>query len=102
MTQVVCAFHHPLDCLARRVIQWDDALARLVLAVSNVKNALAGGALDVPHLFEIDVPTPPPDIRDKTPAVEFTAASSLLGSSAENGPDPDTGSRTPPIERRSS
>ena len=41
---------------------------------------------------EIDVPTPPP-------AVEFTAASSLLG-----GPepaDPDTGSRTPPLERRS-
>lgn len=51
---------------------------------------------------EIDVPTPPPDVRDKTPAVEFTAASSLLGSSAEAGPDPDTGSRTPPIERRSS
>jgi glycosyltransferase involved in cell wall biosynthesis len=50
---------------------------------------------------EIDVPTPPPDVRDKTPAVEFTAASSLLGS-AEPGPDPDTGSRTPPIERRSS
>lgn len=48
---------------------------------------------------EIDVPTPPPDIRDKTPAVEFTAASSLLGSPE---PDPDTGSRTPPIERRSS
>jgi 1,2-diacylglycerol 3-alpha-glucosyltransferase len=48
---------------------------------------------------EIDVPTPAPDIRDKTPAVEFTAASSLLGSPE---PDPDTGSRTPPIERRSS
>lgn len=50
---------------------------------------------------EIDVPTPPPDVRDKTPGVEFTAASSLLGN-AEPGPDPDTGSRTPPIERRSS
>jgi hypothetical protein len=50
---------------------------------------------------EIDVPTPPPDVRDKTPGVEFTAASSLLGN-AESGPDPDTGSRTPPIERRSS
>jgi glycosyltransferase involved in cell wall biosynthesis len=52
---------------------------------------------------EIDVPTPPPeDVRngEKTPAVEFTAASSLLGN-AEPA-DPDTGSRTPPIERRSS
>jgi glycosyltransferase involved in cell wall biosynthesis len=43
---------------------------------------------------EIDVPTPPPRPRtddDKTPGVE------LLGKSE---PDPDTGSRTPPIERR--
>ncbi|HUJ57136.1 MAG TPA: glycosyltransferase [Kofleriaceae bacterium] len=44
---------------------------------------------------EIDVPTPAPD--GKTPQVEFTAASKLLGN-AES--DPDTGSRTPPIERR--
>ena len=50
---------------------------------------------------EIDVPTPAPENAvDKTPAVEFTAASSLLGN-AEPA-DPDTGSRTPPIERRSS
>jgi glycosyltransferase involved in cell wall biosynthesis len=47
---------------------------------------------------EIDVPTPGPEPSDKTPAVEFTAASSLLGN-AEPA-DPDTGSRTPPIERR--
>jgi hypothetical protein len=48
---------------------------------------------------EIDVPTPAPErLSDKTPAVEFTAASSLLGN-AEPA-DPDTGSRTPPIERR--
>lgn len=48
---------------------------------------------------EIDVPTPPPErLGDKTPPVEFTAASSLLGN-AEPA-DPDTGSRTPPIERR--
>jgi glycosyltransferase involved in cell wall biosynthesis len=43
---------------------------------------------------EIDVPTPPPRRTtddDKTPGVE------LLG---KNEPDPDTGSRTPPIERR--
>jgi hypothetical protein len=48
---------------------------------------------------EIDVPAPEPErAGDKTPAVEFTAASSLLGN-AEPA-DPDTGSRTPPIERR--
>jgi hypothetical protein len=50
---------------------------------------------------EIDVPTPlPPPDRDHdhdTPAVEFTAASPILGSPEA---DPDTGSRTPPIERR--
>jgi glycosyltransferase involved in cell wall biosynthesis len=51
---------------------------------------------------EIDVPTPPPERiepedRD-TPAVDFTAASSMLGQPEK--PDPDTGSRTPPIERR--
>lgn len=51
---------------------------------------------------EIDVPTPPPlrhePADDLTPPVEFTAASSLLGS--PEPADPDTGSRTPPIERR--
>ena len=53
---------------------------------------------------EIDVPTPPPERRERdsrrseeTPAVEFTAASGLLG---QPEPDPDTGSRTPPLERR--
>ncbi len=43
---------------------------------------------------EIDVPTPRPG---KVEAPEFIAASSLLGN---NDPDPDTGSRTPPLERR--
>ena len=45
---------------------------------------------------EIDVPTPPPE------KVEFTAASKLLGgsNSSSEPADPDTGSRTPPIERR--
>lgn len=49
---------------------------------------------------EIDVPTPlPPLARDQvTPAVEFTAASAILGQ--PEPPDPDTGSRTPPLERR--
>jgi len=48
---------------------------------------------------EIDVPTPPPllDRDQDTPAVEFTAASAILG---QSDPDPDTGSRTPPLERR--
>jgi hypothetical protein len=45
---------------------------------------------------EIDVPPPPPDRRDRdTPAVQFTAASAILG---QADPDPDTGSRTPAIE----
>jgi glycosyltransferase involved in cell wall biosynthesis len=49
---------------------------------------------------EIDVPTPTPSIeRDHdTPAVEFTAASAILGQPEPM--DPDTGSRTPPLERR--
>lgn len=46
---------------------------------------------------EIDVPTPPPE--PKTPQVEFTAASKLLGGVEPS--DPDTGSRTPPLQRRS-
>jgi glycosyltransferase involved in cell wall biosynthesis len=48
---------------------------------------------------EIDVPAPRPSLdRDHdTPAVEFTAASAILG---PPDPDPDTGSRTPPMERR--
>jgi hypothetical protein len=48
---------------------------------------------------EIDVPTPPPERNTRdTPAVEFTAASKILG--GESNADPDTGSRTPPLERR--
>lgn len=45
---------------------------------------------------EIDVPTPPLDA--KTPTVEFRAASQLLGGGETT--EPDTGSRTPPLERR--
>lgn len=50
---------------------------------------------------EIDVPTPRPESEaaDAKAAVEFTAASKLL-TNAEPA-DPDTGSHTPPIERRS-
>jgi len=52
---------------------------------------------------EIDVPTPGPEKRITEPqatveAHEFIAASSLLGNADSS--DPDTGSRTPPLERR--
>jgi len=61
------------------------------------------GAISSENAFvagEIDVPTPPPESVDaKTPQVEFTAASKLLGNAEPS--DPDTGSRTPPLERRS-
>ncbi len=48
---------------------------------------------------EIDVPTPPPE-REIEPSaiVDFTAASSMLGQ--PEAAEPDTGSRTPPLERR--
>ncbi len=46
---------------------------------------------------EIDVPTPPPEREHDTPAVQFTASSGIHGPADA---DPDTGSRTPPIERR--
>lgn len=49
---------------------------------------------------EIDVPTPPPEREEASPVeidLEQLSAGSLLGSET---PEPDTGSRTPPIERR--
>ena len=46
---------------------------------------------------EIDVPTPAPEREPQV--VDFTAAGGLLGAPPEPS-DPDTGSRTPPIERR--
>jgi len=50
---------------------------------------------------EIDVPTPPPDTD--TPALEFRTVGSsgtFLKDSSSEPAEPDTGSRTPPIERR--
>lgn len=48
---------------------------------------------------EIDVPTPPPERdRPRERPVDFTAASDMLG--PPEAADPDTGSRTPPLERR--
>ena len=44
---------------------------------------------------EIDVPTPNPMMQKQ----EFTAASTLLGN-VESSADPDTGKRTPTVERR--
>jgi glycosyltransferase involved in cell wall biosynthesis len=54
---------------------------------------------------EIDVPTPAPEIidrpeRDGDSKVDFTAAGNLLGPSGAADKDPDTGSFTPPLERR--
>jgi hypothetical protein len=62
-----------------------------VHAVDDVEASFVAG--------EIDVPTPPPaSERDHdTPAVEFTAAGPILGTPEA---DPDTGSQTPPMERR--
>jgi glycosyltransferase involved in cell wall biosynthesis len=60
--------------------------------------ALTPGSENAFVAGEIDVPTPGPEEK-KT--VEFTAASGLLGSDKPASSDPDTGSRTPPLERRS-
>ena len=54
---------------------------------STAENAFVAG--------EIDVPTPNPATQKQ----EFTAASTLLGN-VEQAADPDTGSRTPALERR--
>jgi hypothetical protein len=68
--------------------------------VEGVTPASPTGTISSENAFvagEIDVPTPPPE--GKTPQVEFTAASTLLGNTEPS--DPDTGSRTPPLQRKS-
>jgi len=68
--------------------------------VEGVTPAQPGGVISSENAFvagEIDVPTPTPE--GKPSQVEFTAASKLLGNAEPT--DPDTGSRTPPLERRS-
>lgn len=90
---------------AVRVLEADDLEAELLIEEGTPIEGVVAVAPPLPMVEtsfvagEIDVPTPPPPpARDHdTPAVEFTAASAILGSSE---PDPDTGSRTPPIERR--
>lgn len=89
---------------AVRPLSEDDAAAHQDdgTPVEGVTVVPSGGSIGSENAFvagEIDVPTPPPETVDaKTPQVEFTAASKLLGNAE---PDPDTGSRTPPLERRS-
>jgi glycosyltransferase involved in cell wall biosynthesis len=90
---------------AVRVIEVDDLEAEMLIEEGTPIEGVIAVAPPLPMVEttfvagEIDVPTPPPTPeRDHdTPAVEFTAASPMLGS--PDG-DPDTGSRTPPIERR--
>ena len=93
---------------AVRVIEADDLEAEMLIEEGTPIEGVVAIAPPLPMVEtsfvagEIDVPTPLPPPRDRdldhdTPAVEFTAASAMLGSS---DPDPDTGSRTPPIERR--
>ena len=90
---------------AVRLIEVDDLEAEMLIEEGTPIEGVVAIAPPLPMVEtsfiagEIDVPTPPPSPeRDHdTPAVEFTAAGAILGS--PDG-DPDTGSRTPPIERR--
>jgi glycosyltransferase involved in cell wall biosynthesis len=87
-----------------RVIEAEDVEAEMLIEEGTpiegvvVSPALSG--MEASFVAgEIDVPTPPSLGRHHdTPAVEFTAASAILGQ--VDPADPDTGSRTPPIERR--
>lgn len=89
---------------AVRVIEPDDVEAELVEDGTPIEGVIAVApplpAVETSFVAgEIDVPTRPPvPERDHdTPAVEFTAAGRILGAP---GADPDTGSQTPPMERR--
>jgi len=102
VTNVAAAVRSPVDDEGSGAIHHDDGTP-----VEGIVAPPPPPALTSENSFvagEIDVPTPAPDVQrsgeEKTPAVEFTAASSLLGN-AEPA-DPDTGSHTPPLERRSS
>ncbi|HEY5923049.1 MAG TPA: glycosyltransferase, partial [Kofleriaceae bacterium] len=90
----VAAAVRPLDDAETGAVNQDDGTP-----VEGVTVVPSGGSISSENAFvagEIDVPTPAPE--GKSPAVEFTAASKLLGN---DQPDPDTGKRTPPVERRS-
>jgi len=91
---------------AVRVIEADDVESEMLVEEGTPIEGVVAAAPPLPMVEttfvagEIDVPTPlPPLARDQvTPVVEFTAASAILGQ--PEPPDPDTGSRTPPLERR--
>jgi glycosyltransferase involved in cell wall biosynthesis len=91
---------------AVRVIEAEDVESEMLVEEGTPIEGVVAAAPPLPMVEttfvagEIDVPTPlPPLARDHvTPAVEFTAASAILGQ--PEPPDPDTGSRTPPLERR--
>ena len=90
---------------AVRAIEVDDVESELLIEEGTPIEGVVAIAPPLPVVEtsfvagEIDVPTPPPSparlIHD-TPAVEFTAAAPILGPPD----DPDTGSRTPPADRR--
>jgi hypothetical protein len=90
---------------AVRVLEAEDVEAEMIIEEGTPSEGVVAVAPPLPVVEssfvagEIDVPTPlPSPERDHdTPAVEFTAASPILGSPDV---DPDTGSRTPPLERR--
>ncbi|HEU4726268.1 MAG TPA: glycosyltransferase family 4 protein [Kofleriaceae bacterium] len=92
---------------AVRVIEVDEVESEMLIEEGTPIEGVVAVAPPLPMVEasfvagEIDVPTPPPSAggRDHdTPAVEFTAASAILGQPEPS--DPDTGSRTPPLERR--
>lgn len=91
---------------AVRVLEAEDVEAEMLIEEGTPIEGVVAMAPPLPMVEssfvagEIDVPTPlpmAPERDNDTPAVEFTAASPILGSPEV---DPDTGSRTPPIERR--
>ena len=90
---------------AVRVIEADDVEAEMLIEEGTPAEGVAAAPPPLAMVEatfvagEIEVPTPPSFERDHdAPAVEFTAASAILGQPEPS--DPDTGSRTPPLERR--
>ncbi|MCW5807081.1 MAG: glycosyltransferase family 4 protein [Deltaproteobacteria bacterium] len=91
------------EARASTVIAGDDVLARDHDDGTPIEGVVVAAAPPLPLVEqafvagEIDVPPPPPERSNHdTPAVQFTAASAILG--PPDPLDPDTGSRTPAIE----
>lgn len=95
---------------AVRVLEAEDVGAEMLIEDGTPIEGVVAVAPPLPAVEssfvagEIDVPTPLPllerhrrDDPHDTPAVEFSAAGPMLGTADV---DPDTGSRTPPFERR--